>query len=540
MGARCDMTVSAGRCSVGMRSVCQWVALVGMGLVAIGCQSSRPVPGLPRMFSDTGFDPAAADAYLVDPRSKYASYEAELVESSPDLPQMDHEDFAMWAANAAMLKAALGDYQGACAAALDAQRVMTGDVKGESSKAAAAQMGDESEKVFKGECYEIAALNTFIGLWNLCLGDSETAAIGFRRAIEADKMSKDGCRDDFNVAFWGLGMAELDRDTEASEPLFRKCGYKSAETIADENMVFVLSMGRAPGKRLVGLYGEHDTFEGSVYEPRAAEVFVDGRSLGRGIKVLDLLAQCEGVAKSGKDVGQGFKAAGKFTLALTAGVFLGRAGSDLVAAAWAINADTRTCYMLPNEVHVLSGCVLPGRHTVRVKFFNANDDELPRYEQVWHYVPAPERGRQYVMIRSEFDRCNVQGPVTFTRISRTQTGRDDRPTRVWFRAANLPNVAVGDTLQMCHADRQTENRWDTTYHWRYAPMAYNRKGEPIGHPEVRLRMQDFDIGLVGQARVVAVDGVQGEAEVISLTTEYFPRANDMVTAARPNGRLWQE
>jgi len=434
----CDMSRWRALGTAGSRLAALIVGVV----VLAGCQSSGSAPVLPQLFQDGQFDPGGPDAYLVDPLSKYATYEAELCASRLQLPRMDHQDFAMLAANRAMIEEALGDYEAACQAAMNAQAVMTGDVEGEAGKAAAASLGDESEKVFKGECYEIAGLNSFIGLYNLYLGKEETAAIGFRRAIEFDKMSKDGYRDDFNLAFWGLGMSQLHGDMEGARASFRKCGYKTAEVVADENMVFVLSLGRAPGKRLIGLYGEQDVFSGAAYEPHSAEVFVDNRSLGRSTQLVDLLTQSEGVARSGKDVGQGVKAAGKFALAVTAGVFLGRAGSDLVASAWAINADTRTCYMLPNEIHVVSGRVPPGLHTVRIRFFDAADHELPRYEQVWHYVPAPDRGRRYIPIRSEFDRCNVQGPIAFTRVNRVRAGKQDQPTHVRFRAVNLPDVAT--------------------------------------------------------------------------------------------------
>jgi len=53
-------------------------------------------------------------------------------------------------------------------------------------------------------------------------------------------------------------------------------------------------------------------------------------------------------------------------------------------------------------------------------------------------------------------------------------------------------------------------------------------------------MQDYEIGLVGQARVIAVDGSMAEAEVTSLTSDYVPQVNDMVTTGGQRGRLWQQ
>jgi len=111
-------------------------------------------------------------------------------------------------------------------------------------------------------------------------------------------------------------------------------------------------------------------------------------------------------------------------------------------------------------------------------------------------------------------------------------------TTLRFRAANLPGVKVGDAIRVCHFYRLTESRTDLGYGWRYHPLTYNSKGEPVGYPGVRQRMQDYDIGLAGMAKVVRLDGETGYAELVNLTTDYKPKVDDMVTAAAPQGRLW--
>jgi len=488
----------------------------------------------------------------VDPTSKYATYEQELEGYLNKLPGMDHKDYAMLAANRAMILDALGRTEQAAQAAFEAQAIMTGEVRGEHRKTAAAVASDESLKVFKGESYEIAMLNCFLGICYLKLGDNETAAIGFRRALEADKMSKEGYRDDFRLAYWGLGMTAIDSDYDTACQMLDRCGYKSADQVAGENMVFLIYLGRAPYKRLIGVYGEHDVICRSQYEPVSAEVFVDGVSLGKSFELIDLYNQSRGVPRTEKDTGQGAKGAGKFILAAAAGVILGGSAQDLVEAAWVVKADTRTCYMLPNEVHVVSGTIRPGPHTVKVKFHNAFGGELKRYEQVWHNVQAPDEGRRYVTIRSECDRCNVQGPIAFTRVNKVEikavpaeqsagqqgTARQRELVNIAFRATNLPELKVGDSVKVCHFYTRTQFRTDTSYHWRYQPMAYNNKGQPIGYPNNKLRMQDYDVGLVGTAKVTRIDGETATAEMISLTTDYKPNIDDMVTKASRVGRLW--
>jgi len=528
-----------------------WIALPTVALLLLGCQEPPKPVGLPRLFAQEPTTSSAPNE--VDPNSKYATYEQELAGLLGEMPQMDHKDYAMLAANRAMILDALGRTDEASKSALDAQAIMTGQVKGEEQKAAAAAASDESLKVFKGECYEIAMLNCFVGICSLKDGDNETASIGFRRALEADKMSKEGCRDDFKLAYWGLGMATVDSEPDTAGQMFKRCGYKSADQVAGDNMVFLIYMGRAPCKRLTGAYGEHDMICRCQYEPAYAKVFADGASLGKSIELIDLHSQSRGVPKTKKDTGQAAKGIGKLVLASTVGAFLGGSAQDLVEAAWVVKADTRACYMLPNEVHVVGAAVPPGSHTVKVKFYGRGGAELNRYEQVWRNVRAPARGRRFVTIRSEFDRCNVQGPVAFTRISKVDckalpaekpTGQD-KPAQagelvsVAFRAANLPELAVGDTVKLCHFYARTQCRMDTNYHWRYQPMAYNNQGQPVGHPNCKLRMQDYDVGLVGLAKVSEINGETAKAEVVSLTTDYKPQVDDMVTKATRVGRLWR-
>ncbi len=519
-------------------SECIGVGLILLAATAllIGCAQPK-VPALPPAFPPVAFDAGCPDAYLVTNGSKYAQYDAEIKAKMMALPRMDNRDYAMLAGNQAMLEEALGNVQACCKDAMNSQAVMNGTVVGEEGKAVAAALANESAKVFKGECYENAMLNCWVGLACLRGGDNETAAVAFRRALEADKMSKEGCRDDFNLAYWGLGMASLESDTSSAAVAFRHCGINDVKAVSGQNLVVLISLGRAPSKRLTGLYGEYDVIEPVSYEPRCAEVFVDGKSFGRSVKLIDLYEQSKGVPRSAKDVAQGGKAVGKLVLASFVGAMAGSNGQKLVESAWNVNADTRTCYMLPNEVHVVSAQVSPGLHTLRVKFYDAAGKELPRYEQVWYYVPVGEKGRQYVSIRGEFDRCNVQGPIAFTRVNKVGSDKKAAKITVRFDAGNMPGVKVGDEVKVCHFVKQTENRADVEYGWRYAPMNYDAKGQPVGYPDNRWRMQDFEIGLVGLAKVVGIEKGMATAQVTSLTTEYQPQVDDMITRVQMRGRL---
>jgi len=521
--------------------------LAVMLLMQSGCGRPKAPANMPRAFVAEKFDGIQPGTQLIHPTSKYATFDKELQGLCVDLPALNNKDYAQLAANRAMIEYSLGKPHDAAQSAYSSQRVMRGDVKGEQAKAAKSAIGSQAELVYKGEFYDDAMMNSMVGICNLMMGDLETARIGFRRALDADKRGKDkeNFRDDFNLAHWGLGMADLDHDASNASVALKKAGYKDASKVKDENMVFVIFMGKTAWKLLKGLYGEQYSYQQSFCEPVSAEIFVDGKSLGKSVKLVNLYEQSQQVVFDAKAVGQGGKAVGKLVVAGLAGALLGDAGQSMVESGWNIKADNRTCYMLPNEVHAVSGKIKPGTHTVKVKFFGVNNVELKRYEQVWHYVVAPEKGRNYFGIRSEFDRCNVQGAIPFTRISKVKTRKiketDTKQTTIKFRAANLPNLKVGDTLKVCHFFSRTEFRTCVQDNWRHMPMQYNNKGESIGYPDARFRMQDYDIGLVGMAEVTEIsqNGEKGYARMTSMTTEYKPHVDDMVTAVKKQGRIWQ-
>ena len=52
-------------------------------------------------------------------------------------------------------------------------------------------------------------------------------------------------------------------------------------------------------------------------------------------------------------------------------------------------------------------------------------------------------------------------------------------------------------------------------------------------------MQDYDIGVVGKAKIIEINNETAIAEVVSLTTDFKPQVDGMVTATKQIGRLWK-
>ena len=94
----------------------------------IGCQPTCKAPNnLPRVFEAKAFDPGIPNSDLMDTASKYLTYEQELRSCCRDLPAMNHKDYAMLAANRAMIQERFGRIE-AARQVLSQRRASQGDM----------------------------------------------------------------------------------------------------------------------------------------------------------------------------------------------------------------------------------------------------------------------------------------------------------------------------------------------------------------------------------------------------------------------------
>lgn len=315
-----------------------------------------------------------------------------------------------------------GDYQDSLAGFHAAAQIME-DVAYGAERGQAAMVLSHAMRVFKGEPYERAMAYTYMGLIYFRRGDLENARAAFNLALLADRSSKgenEDYRDDFTLAHYFIGKTylKLGEADNAGISFNKVRKYMTDNPFADPaqskdaNVTLLVEMGCGPSKRPDPVVGSVDVIVACQYPERYAEVYVDGATLGRTAKLVDLNHQAKTSGSSSRDVAQAAKG---IAVAIVKQIpFVGILGS--VAEMGGVNkADLRHWALMPGEVHVLEAKVPPGLHTLQLKFFDAKGKELERYQQTYYYVPIREssdgKGEQVYVVRSGLDRHNEIRPL---------------------------------------------------------------------------------------------------------------------------------
>jgi tetratricopeptide (TPR) repeat protein len=375
----------------------------------------------------------------------------------------EDSNFVLPLLNRGLLNYSTGNYDKAYRYLRNAQMSM------EDLKQKSMTIAGERAKIFKGEHYERAMVNFYLGLMLYERGDYENARAMFSRTLECDretipeqkrfnKLAKQFTRkkkgaveqdfftmyqtlgNDHRLAYYMLARTynKLDqhRDSEISlahaddwqdVPTFIKkesCGifldkadvfdtppppdnpYAAKERLEKDNLVVLIQMGFAPAKQISGLQGRKDILAPREYLERKAVLYVDGKRVGEAYPIFNLMHQATPTVRTLKDTAQTGKAAGKFALTLLAAVV----SDDLariVENKWSVAADTRRWGSLPNEFQLISARVEPGLHTVTVLFYDQNGNPLPHYEQTHYFIPTKKDKETFLVLRSLRDKCNT-------------------------------------------------------------------------------------------------------------------------------------
>lgn len=159
------------------------------------------------------------------------------------------------------------------------------------------------------------------------------------------------------------------------------------------NLILIVEMGWGPIKYLTGSHGTYDEYLQVGYREHGADVFIDGYRSGPTFRLLDVNHQAVTRGVKTRRSRQTGKAVTKEIL--THIPYIGD-----VASYWDIQGDARYWMSLPGEVHVYAAQVSPGLHTVSLKFFDFNDEYLPRYDVTRHYIPVPGEGEIVLLLHS--------------------------------------------------------------------------------------------------------------------------------------------
>ncbi len=320
--------------------------------------------------------------------------------------------------------AALADYDlgESESAFLKAYEVINSVGVNEGGRSVGAVLVDEKLKIWKGEPYERAMVNFYLGLVYYMRHDYNNARAAFENALFKlrdygdDRDKKDDFRrveSNFSLASVMLGRCwqRLGRE-DLAEANFRRvvelqpwlAPLVDSRVQGQSNVLLVVDFGRGPRKitnfdgAIVGL-GPTPSQEGPLPEPF---VRVDGKQFpldGTNRPTVDLLALAQDRRWQSIDtirtvksaIGTGLIAAGAID-GLTddrhrrVGMDLALIGAGLLLKATS-QADVRQWEMLPRTVFLLPLKLAPGKHDITVRFPAAGG-----LSQAWRDLDVPSEG----------------------------------------------------------------------------------------------------------------------------------------------------
>jgi tetratricopeptide (TPR) repeat protein len=320
------------------------------------------------------------------------------------------------------------DLDEAEAAFLRAYEVMNSVGVNDGGRSLGAVLVDEKIRIWKGEPFERAMTNFYLGLVYYMRQDYANARAAFENALfklrdyespkNQDKYSE--ADNNFALAYLMLGksLQRLGRPDDAArnfELAVKVRNYLAPvadfERNARSNVLLVVDYGLGPKKGAefdgsIVAFGPTPPQAGPIPPP---QVIVDGRVVnldGAERPTIDLLALAQDRRWQSIDTIRTFKsAAGTGLIAGGAGYGLyrsansynGISGGDAAITAGLIGAglllkatsqaDTRQWEMLPRTVFLLPLELPPGRHDVRVEF-----PDIPGLRQEWRGIVAPDKG----------------------------------------------------------------------------------------------------------------------------------------------------
>jgi tetratricopeptide (TPR) repeat protein len=322
------------------------------------------------------------------------------------------------------------DFDEAEAAFLRAYEVINSAGVNKGGRDVAAVLVNEKHKIWKGEPFERAMVNFYLGLVYYARHDYENARAAFENSLfklrdyGESKDNGDQYREaesDFALGYLMLAKAHqrLGNETQAKKTFDRLVelrprlkGLANAKRNAESNVLLVVDSGYGP-KRV------NQELEGAIlaFAPRPEEagpiplpsVRVDGKAVAGprthllDLPPVDLLALAQDKRWQSIDtirtvkslVGTGLIAGGAYEAGRGVnqdkskdrnrdlGVAAALIGSGLLLKATS-QADVRTWEMLPRTCFVIPLKLEPGRHDVTIDF-----PEVPGLRQTWRGIEAP-------------------------------------------------------------------------------------------------------------------------------------------------------
>jgi len=232
----------------------------------------------------------------------------------------------------------------------------------------------ESAKYFKGETYERSALYYYRGIANFLGGKYDRARASFNKALLTDKQAvSEEAREDLAIAYYMLARSYLSEGETQNAQMAIAKGSKVApgnaffdfSKLTEDNMFLLVETGQGPYLAK----GKHEDkyLMKRPLAAQAADVYVDGRRIGRTAVASSWSHQAATEGATGKDTLQSVKSTTWAIADCLSDICPAFACVSLLCAV-STHADTRAWRFIPDAVWVFSAKVPPGVHTVTLRY----------------------------------------------------------------------------------------------------------------------------------------------------------------------------
>jgi len=327
--------------------------------------------------------------------------------------------------NARLGSIALADYNLAMAesAFYRAYEVINSVNVNDPGRALAALALSEEAKIWKGEPYERAMVNFYLGIVYYMQKDYQNARAAFENALFKLRDYAEGAKSrdefqeresDFTIGYLMLAKSwQFLGKPERAKPYFESLARLRPELtqLADEqrhaysNVLLLVEFGDGPEKILGGdnsvvLIRPTPAEAGPIPRP---QVYVDGKAQNlRGLNVppIDMLELAQQRRWQTFDTIRVMKSVAAMGM-LGGAAYSAHRGDDAAAIGLALGAlalkatataDTRYWEMIPRTMFIIPLELPPGKHDITVSFGR-------RYEQTWRDIVAPESGESAYYFR---------------------------------------------------------------------------------------------------------------------------------------------
>ncbi len=381
-------------------------------LPSLGCAVSQPAVPL--------------DAYLSGDLEHLRGFAAR------DVEQGAEENLALALNLQGQAELLQGDYEAARRSLLRAGQIM-GTWATSGGEVAAAVVGSEGSKTYRGDPYEKAMNAVYLAFALLMAGEPDNARAALKRGVLMDaEVADQEYQADNALLFWMAGRMSMlfgacdEDDYFADARTARRFAVEHGARGEAEpallarpgagNLVLLLPVGLGPEKYGSGTEDELARFRARPHPAERAQASIDGESIGAATILSDVVYQAqtlggtvmEGIREGKAVFKRSTRVSGVVLLddalrtkdrdeaqakAIVGGALL------LLSALTAAAADTRHWSTLPSTVQVLVADVAPGRHELVVDFVDAGGAPVAALNRVLD-VDVPDDGQAWVMVPS--------------------------------------------------------------------------------------------------------------------------------------------